>query len=103
MIQHPGIKNEMALILKGLQGIGKNTFTNGISELLSGYSCKNVTDISELTGNFNSIVENKTLIILNEVKNGGDDRMAYFNAPKSIITDKTIRINEKNQPRRKRS
>ena len=100
MIQNPGVKNETALILKGLQGIGKNTFTDVISELLVGYSCKNVTDISELTGNFNSIVENKMLIVLNEVKNCGDDRMANFNALKSIITDDTIRINEKNQPRR---
>lgn len=100
MIQHPGVKNETALILKGLQGIGKNTFTNVISELLSGYSCKNVTDISELTGNFNSIVEGKMLIVLNELRNCGDDRMANFNSLKSIITDDTIRINEKNQPRR---
>ena len=61
---------------------------------------RSVTDISELTGNFNSIVENKMLIVLNEVKNCGDDRLANFNALKSIITDNSIRINEKNQPRR---
>ena len=39
-------------------------------------------------------------IVLNELKNAGDDRMANFNSLKSIITDDTIRINEKNQPRR---
>ena len=100
MIQNPGVKNETALILKGLQGIGKNRFTDVISELLAGYSCKNVTEISELTGNFNSIVENQMFIVLNELKNCGDDRMANFNSLKSIITDNTIRINEKNQPRR---
>lgn len=100
IIQHPGIKNETALILKGIQGIGKGRFTDVISELLAGYSENNVTDISELTGNFNSIVENKMLIVLNEVKNCGDDRLANFNALKSIITDTSIRINEKNQPRR---
>lgn len=100
MIQQPGVKNETAIILKGLQGIGKNRFTDIISELLSGYSIKNVTEISELTGNFNSVVENKMFIVLNELKNVGDDRMANFNALKSIITDDTIRINEKNQPRR---
>lgn len=100
MIQHPGIKNETALILKGLEGIGKNRFTDVISELLAGYACKNVTEISELTGNFNSIVENQMFIVLNELKNCGDDRMANFNALKSVITDNTIRINEKNQPRR---
>lgn len=101
LIQNPGIKNETAIVLKGLQGTGKNTFTEAICELLSGYSAPNVTEISELTGQFNSVVENKMLIILNELKNCGEDRMANFNSLKSIITDKTIRINEKNQPRRR--
>ena len=96
IIQHPGMKNETALVIKGLQGIGKNTFTDVVSELLSGYSVANVTEMQELTGNFNSVVENKMLIVLNELKNCGDERMANFNALKSIITDKTIRINEKN-------
>ena len=40
VIQHPGIKNETALILKGLQGIGKGRFTDVLSELLAGYSEK---------------------------------------------------------------
>ena len=100
MIQQPGIKNETALILKGLQGIGKNTFTDVISELLAGYSAKNVTDISELIGSFNSVVESKMFIVLNEVSNCGVNCSVDFNSLKSIITDDTIRINEKNQPRR---
>lgn len=100
IVQNPGSKNETALVLKGLQGIGKNRFTDVISEMLAGYSAKNVTEISELTGNFNSVVENKMLIVLNELKNCGDDRLANYNSLKSIITDDSIRINEKNQPRR---
>lgn len=100
MLQNPGVKNETALILKGLQGIGKNRFTDVLCELTSGYSEKNITDIAELTGNFNSVVENKMLVILNELRNFGEDRMVNFNSLKSIITDDTIRINEKNQPRR---
>ena len=100
IIQNPGIKSETALVLKGLQGIGKNRFTDILCELMSGYSAKNITEIAELTGQFNSVVEGKMLIILNELKNCGDDRLANFNALKSIITDDEIRINEKNQPRR---
>ena len=100
MLQNPGVKNETALILKGLQGIGKNRFTDVLCELTAGYSEKNITDIQELTGNFNSVVENKMLLILNELRNFGEDRMVNFNSLKSIITDNTIRINEKNQPRR---
>lgn len=100
IIQNPGKKTEIAIVLKGEQGIGKNVFTSVISELFSGYSCKNVTDIAELTGTFNSIVEGKMLIILNELKNSGEGRAANFDALKSIISDDAIRINEKNQPRR---
>lgn len=100
IIQNPGSKTETALVLKGLQGIGKNRFTDVISELLSGYSVKNVTDISELTGQFNSAVEAKILIVLNELKNVGDERLANFNSLKSIITDNSIEVNEKFQPRR---
>ena len=54
IIQHPGMKNETALVIKGHQGIGKNTFTDVISEILAGYSANNVTEMNELTGNFNS-------------------------------------------------
>ena len=100
IVQNPGVKTETALILKGLQGVGKNTFTDVLCEMMSGYSVSNITEISELTGNFNSVIESKMLLVLNELKNAGEDRLANFNALKSIITDKVIRINEKNQPRR---
>jgi hypothetical protein len=100
IIQHLGIKTRTALILKGLQRIGKNRFTDVVCEMLSGYSESNVTDMSEMTGNFSSVVENKMLIVLNEVRNAGDNRIANWDSMKSIITDTIIRINEKNEPRR---
>ncbi|KAH7819315.1 putative Poxvirus D5 protein [Monocercomonoides exilis] len=100
IVQNPGKKAETSLVLKGLQGIGKNVWTNVLAELLAGYSCANVTEITELTGQFNSIVEGKMLIVLDELKNVGDDRTANFDALKSVITDSSIRVNEKNQPRR---
>ena len=100
IVQHPGVKSEVALVLKGLQGLGKGRFTDILSELLAGYSVKNMTDISHITGKFNSALEHKMLIVLNEVKNCGEDRMANFDALKSLITDDTFRINEKNEPMR---
>ena len=100
IIQNPGKKTETAIILKGLQGIGKNTFTDILCELLAGYSENNINQIGELTGNFNSVIESKMLLVLNELKNVGEDRLANFDTLKSIITDKTVRINVKNQPRR---
>ena len=64
------------------------------------YSAKNTTYISELTRTFNSVIEGRMLIIFNELKNCDDDRMSNFNALKAIITDDTIRVNEKLQSRR---
>ena len=100
IVQHPGKKTEAALVLKGLQGIGKNRFTDILCELLAGYSEKNVTDISHITGKFNSALEHKMMVILNELKNCGEDRLANFDSLKSLLTDNTYRINEKNEPMR---
>ena len=100
IMQNPDYRTGTAIIIKGLQGTGKGTFTNVLSELLSGYSEKNVTELSEITGKNNSVIENKKLIILNEAKNAGEDRMANFDGLKSKITDDEVRIEEKFQPRR---
>ena len=40
------------------------------------------------------------LIVLNELSNCSNGKQINFNTLKSIITDSTIRINERNQPRR---
>lgn len=100
LIQYPGEKLESAIVLKGIEGCGKNIFTSTICKLIGRYAEDNINDINELVGNFNSVVENKMLLVLNELKNTGDERFANLEQLKSIITDKTIRINEKNQPRR---
>jgi hypothetical protein len=100
IVQNPGVKSEVALVLKGLQGIGKNRFTDILCELLAGYSEKNITDISHITGKFNSALEYKMMVILNELKNCGEDRLANFDSLKSLLTDDKFRINEKNEPMR---
>ena len=44
IIQNPGIKNEVGLMLIGNQGTGKTVFTRTLNELFSGYS----EEISEI-------------------------------------------------------
>ncbi|KAA6363967.1 MAG: hypothetical protein EZS28_040506, partial [Streblomastix strix] len=100
MIQNPGKKSRAAIVLQGRQGIGKNRFTDVIAELTSRYSCPNITNIDEFTGRFNSVVENKMFAVLNEMMNYNDSKKGVATVMKSIISDLTIRINEKNQPRR---
>ncbi|KAA6401133.1 MAG: hypothetical protein EZS28_003343 [Streblomastix strix] len=100
MIQNPGKKSKAAIILQGKQKISKNRFTDVIAELTSRYSCPNITNIDEFTGRFNSVVENKMFAVLNEIMNYNDSKKGVSTVMKSIISDLTIRINEKNQPRR---
>ena len=100
IVQNPGKKTEICVVLQGAQGTGKNSFTDTLSELFAGYSASNVTDIEELTGSFNSVIEGKMLLVCNEMKNYGSSRLANHDALKSIISDYRIRINEKYIPRR---
>ncbi|KAA6362721.1 MAG: hypothetical protein EZS28_041751, partial [Streblomastix strix] len=81
--------------------IGKNRFTDAISEMFSGYSQPNISTIEEFTGTFNSVVENVTFAVLNEMMNYNESKKGTAQAMKTIITDKTIRISEKNYPRRR--
>ncbi|KAA6396707.1 MAG: hypothetical protein EZS28_007767 [Streblomastix strix] len=100
MIQNHVKKSKAAIVLQGRQGIGKNRFTDVIAEQTSRYSCSNITNIDEFTGRFNSVVENKMFSVLTEMMNYNDSKKGVATVMKSIISDLTIRINEKNQPRR---
>ncbi|KAA6392422.1 MAG: hypothetical protein EZS28_012054 [Streblomastix strix] len=99
MIQNPGKKSRAAIILQGGQGIGKNRFTDVIAELTNRYGCPNITNIDKFTGNFNSVVENKMFSVLIVMRNYYSKK-SVATVMKSIISYPTIRINEKNQPRR---
>ena len=95
LIQKIDKKLPTAIVLTGMPGCGKTTFTNVLSKLLYGYSNDNVNDIKLITGGFNGLNENKKLIICNELKNVGEERFANFDVLKSLITETSIIINEK--------
>ncbi|KAA6399042.1 MAG: hypothetical protein EZS28_005433 [Streblomastix strix] len=99
IVQNVGKKTKTAIILKGLQGIGKNVFTNVLCELLASYSSKNITYIDDFIGKFNTAIENKKLAIANEMKNFGESRISNMDALKSIIIESSFEINEKYVPK----
>jgi hypothetical protein len=99
ILQKVGKKTAACLILKGLQGVGKGRFTDIIAELTSGYSASNINKMDEVTGNFNAVLLSKVFLVLNEIKNVGEEKNANYDNLKSIITDPSYTINEKNVPR----
>ncbi|KAA6394713.1 MAG: hypothetical protein EZS28_009761 [Streblomastix strix] len=97
MIQTPGKKSRAAIILQGRQGKNKNRFTDVNAELTNRYCCRNITNTDEFTGDFNSVVENQIFALLNEMRNYNDSKKGIVTVTKSIISDESIRIIEKNQ------
>ena len=96
IVQEPLNRAYTALVIKGEEGLGKNTVTDVWSELLAGYSNSNVSDINTIIGHFNSGIENKKLLVMNEMDSVDMNSKAIFNGLKKLITEDTIDINEKN-------
>ena len=96
ILQHPLGRCYTALVVKGVEGTGKNAVTDVWAELLSGYSNSNVSDIDSVVGKFNSAVENKKLLVCNEMDSADMNSTAVFNRLKKLITENVIDINTKN-------
>ncbi|KAA6388956.1 MAG: hypothetical protein EZS28_015519 [Streblomastix strix] len=95
IIQHPEQQTRVSMILRGGQGCGKNTFTDVLSELVSGYSLRNITSLTSVTGQFNSILSNKVFIVLNEFTTFSSSIGHVVDKLKSLITDPTLEIRTK--------
>lgn len=100
IFQNPEGKTGTCLVLTGEQGTGKNTFTNIICDLMKRYCERNLTDFSELVGKFNPIVENKKLIVCNEMGCSDTNMRLDFNALKAANTEDRIRVADKFLPKR---
>ena len=100
ILQKPDCKLQTALTLIGEQGTGKNVFTDVLCKLLGIYACDNINDIDDIAGKFNAAIENKKLIVCNELQSADQSRNLNSDKLKSIITDKSLRVNEKFEPKR---
>ena len=99
ILQNPDCKLETALIITGEKGCGKQTFLTDIwCTLLGIYAHKNISDIDHICGKFNATIENKKLIICNELQSVENNRFYNSDKLKSVITDRTISINQKGEP-----
>lgn len=100
ILQNPNGKTGSCLVITGEQGTGKNTFTDVICNLMKRYSVRNLTEIGDLVGKYNSVIENKKLIVCNEMSSAQGNIQLNSNSLKSIITDSEIGVEEKFVPKR---
>jgi hypothetical protein len=100
-LQNPGEKCETALIIVGEQGTGKNVFfTDVLSNLVGKYAIPNESKLENIIGRFNSFIENKVLIVCNELQAIDSSKYLNTDALKSLITEKKYHIEQKFMPLR---
>jgi hypothetical protein len=81
-----------AIVLRGLQGTGKNKFVEYFGQIFGKYFLT-ITSLDHIVGRFNSHLQNAYLVLANEAIWGGNKK--EVGALKSIITDPTIFIEAK--------
>jgi len=97
MIQFPELKPGVMPVLVGGQGTGKGTFYQLLLALW-GHTSLMVSNVQDVVGQFNAAMERNFVIFMDEAMFSGDrkaqDRL------KSMITETTITVEQKFQPRR---
>jgi hypothetical protein len=97
MIQSPGEKPGIVPVLIGGQGTGKGVFFQLIKAIWSKTTLL-VSDVNEVVGQFNAGLERNYIVCMDEALFAGDKRS--LDRLKSIVTESTIRIEQKYQPSR---
>ena len=96
IVQKPAGKTGVAIVIIGEQGTGKNIpFTNVLCHLLGVYANSNVNAIENIVGKFNTSLENKKLIICNELTSADANKYLDSDKLKSVLTEERVEVNQK--------
>ena len=87
--------NKIALAMVSGQGTGKGTLIEFMELVLRAANIISVAGIEKITGRFNTILQGKRLININEMSSTKDEFRSNFDKIKSYITDPTIMIEPK--------
>jgi len=93
LVKYPHDICEIVHILKGLQGSGKDTLVNFLTNMLGEKYVYSTANPEDIFGSFNDSLKNKLLLIFNEVD--GRDTQKNQNKLKDIATAKNNNIKEK--------
>lgn len=94
LFQRPLEKPPIAVVFQGLKGTGKNIFIDVLHHLIGSHSVT-VSGKHTLTSNFNSMMEDKILVALDEAFWSGDKSVEGI--LKSMITDSKRNIERKGE------
>lgn len=94
LVQRPWERPEVALILRGGQGTGKNTFVDTLGSLVSQHF-RQVNSTEQLTGRFNGHMKGILLLHANEASWGGNK--SERGKLKAMVTDAKVPVEMKGQ------
>jgi len=94
-------KNGTAIVLRGVQGAGKNVLYEQIIEYAIGKNYCLIIGNEDLKSNFNVSLENKLFVLANEIKGDFRDGNSSYEKLKQYITDEEMRIEQKGVDSRK--
>ena len=91
-VQRPELAGQVAVVMRGGQGIGKGTFAKIFGKLF-GVHYKYVSNSEHVTGNFNFMLHDAVMVFADECFAAKDKKSE--SALKSLITEDTIRVTPK--------
>ena len=92
--QNPGKRTEVALILTGMQGIGKSMFASIIARLFTRYSTTE-KDLFSVCGKFNSSCQNKMIVVIDDLGEHFGNAYRSVDKFKSLITSESTSFEDK--------
>ena len=87
--------NKKALVMISPQGCGKGTMIEFLGYLLRDSNIYNGVGVSGITQKHNTAIQNKRLVVINEMSSTKDEFRSNFDKLKSFITDPYISIEPK--------
>ena len=86
LVQKPAFKNNVALLFKSKQGMGKDLFYTMLERMIGSKYCGNTSRPErDIFGDFNSFLHNKLLVVMNEFS--GAIGYKYSDKLKDLITN----------------
>ena len=90
--QHPGRQGEVAVVLRGKEGVGKGVFAKEFGRLF-GSHFKHIVNAKHLVGHFNAHLQHCSVLFADEAFFAGD--RSHESVLKGLITEETILMEPK--------
>jgi hypothetical protein len=91
-VQQPGLPGEVAVVLRGREGVGKGVFAHEFGKLFAPHFV-HLLQTKHLTGHFNAHLQHCSLLFADEAFFAGD--RSHESVLKGLVTEPTIRIEPK--------